>query len=65
MEKKCTYARMDELAEEAKASEADMIFGMGGGKALDTAKELRRKPDFRFLPFRRSRLPVRQRQLFQ
>ena len=34
----CTYARMDELAEEAKASEADMIFGMGGGKALDTAK---------------------------
>ena len=34
----CTYARMDELAEEAKASEADMIFGMGGGNALDTAK---------------------------
>lgn len=34
----CTYARMEELAEHAKKCDADMIFGMGGGKALDTAK---------------------------
>lgn len=34
----CTYARMEELAEHAKTCSADMIFGMGGGKALDTAK---------------------------
>lgn len=34
----CTYAHMEELAVHAKACGADMIFGMGGGKALDTAK---------------------------
>jgi glycerol dehydrogenase-like iron-containing ADH family enzyme len=34
----CTYARMEELALHAKNCGADMIFGMGGGKALDTAK---------------------------
>lgn len=34
----CTYARMEELAAYAKKCGADMIFGMGGGKALDTAK---------------------------
>ncbi|MBU5447520.1 iron-containing alcohol dehydrogenase [Blautia sp. MSJ-36] len=34
----CMYARMEELAEHAKKCGADMIFGMGGGKALDTAK---------------------------
>lgn len=34
----CTYARMDELAALAKKLDVDMIFGMGGGKALDTAK---------------------------
>lgn len=34
----CTYARMEELAAHAKKCGADMIFGMGGGKALDTAK---------------------------
>ena len=34
----CTYRRMDELAALAKELHADMIFGMGGGKALDTAK---------------------------
>ena len=34
----CTYARMEELAAYAKACGVDMIFGMGGGKALDTAK---------------------------
>ena len=34
----CTYQAMDLLASHAKAVQADMIFGMGGGKALDTAK---------------------------
>ncbi len=34
----CTYQRMNELAALAKELNADMIFGMGGGKALDTAK---------------------------
>lgn len=34
----CTYARMEELAVYAKQCGAEMIFGMGGGKALDTAK---------------------------
>jgi len=34
----CTYDFMDFLAEKAKALQVDMIFGMGGGKALDTAK---------------------------
>ena len=32
------YRRMDDLAALAKELHADMIFGMGGGKALDTAK---------------------------
>ena len=34
----CTYAKMEELAAYAKECKAEMIFGMGGGKALDTAK---------------------------
>ena len=34
----CTYQVIDRLAEHAKAVHADMIFGMGGGKALDSAK---------------------------
>lgn len=34
----CTCARMEELAVYAKQCGAEMIFGMGGGKALDTAK---------------------------
>ena len=34
----CTHRRMEELAARAKALGAGMIFGMGGGKALDTAK---------------------------
>ncbi|MDD3278205.1 MAG: iron-containing alcohol dehydrogenase family protein [Lachnospiraceae bacterium] len=34
----CTYERMEELARLAEQSGAEMIFGMGGGKALDTAK---------------------------
>lgn len=34
----CTYTAIQKLAEHARALGADMIFGMGGGKALDTAK---------------------------
>lgn len=34
----CTYERIHELAELARELKADMIFGMGGGRALDTAK---------------------------
>ncbi len=34
----CTYEAMEHLADHAKVVQADMIFGMGGGKALDTAK---------------------------
>ena len=34
----CTHEAITALAEQAKALQADMIFGMGGGKAIDTAK---------------------------
>ena len=34
----CTYANIERIAELARELKADMIFGMGGGKALDTAK---------------------------
>lgn len=34
----CTYAGMEKLAAHARKCGAEMIFGMGGGKALDTAK---------------------------
>ena len=34
----CTYGRMKELVKLAQKLNVDMIFGMGGGKALDTAK---------------------------
>lgn len=34
----CTYAGINRFAEHARACKADMVFGMGGGKALDTAK---------------------------
>lgn len=34
----CTYERIHNLANIAKEKKVDMIFGMGGGKALDTAK---------------------------
>lgn len=51
----CTYARMEELAEHAKKCGADMIFGMGSGKALDTAKGTAEKaglPVFTFPDYR-------------
>lgn len=34
----CTFAAIHRLAALAKETDAQMIFGMGGGKALDTAK---------------------------
>lgn len=34
----CTYENIRRWAKDAKELHADMIFGMGGGKALDTAK---------------------------
>lgn len=34
----CTYAGIQKWADHAKELKVDMIFGMGGGKALDTAK---------------------------
>lgn len=34
----CTFKNIHRLAERARECQADMIFGMGGGKALDTAK---------------------------
>ncbi|MBE5921803.1 MAG: iron-containing alcohol dehydrogenase family protein [Lachnospiraceae bacterium] len=34
----CTYAVIDSLANHAKEIQADMIFGMGGGKVIDVAK---------------------------
>lgn len=38
----CTYKKMEELAALAKQSGAEMIFGMGGGKAIDTARNCRK-----------------------
>lgn len=34
----CTYEAIDKWAAHAKELKVDMIFGMGGGKAIDTAK---------------------------
>ncbi|AOY76095.1 iron-containing alcohol dehydrogenase family protein [Clostridium formicaceticum] len=34
----CTFHNIDSIAERAKAEKADMIVGVGGGKAIDTAK---------------------------
>ncbi|MDO4943431.1 MAG: iron-containing alcohol dehydrogenase family protein, partial [Lachnospiraceae bacterium] len=36
--KECTYESIHQWAQYAKEQHVDMIFGMGGGKALDTAK---------------------------
>jgi glycerol dehydrogenase len=36
--KECTYDTIHKLDEIAKSLSVDMIFGMGGGKAIDTAK---------------------------
>jgi len=36
--KDCTYAAIRKLDELARTQQVDMIFGMGGGKVLDTAK---------------------------
>ncbi len=36
--KDCTYGAIDQWAVYAREQKADMIFGLGGGKALDTAK---------------------------
>lgn len=34
----CTYPQIDKCAAAARECEAEMVFGLGGGKALDTAK---------------------------
>lgn len=36
--KECTYEKIHELSALYKDSRIDMVFGMGGGKAMDTAK---------------------------
>ncbi len=41
--KDCTFSRIAELAAEAKEAKADLIVGIGGGKALDTAKGVARQ----------------------
>ncbi|AKL94159.1 glycerol dehydrogenase GldA [Clostridium aceticum] len=41
----CTFANIDSIAEKAKAEKADMIVGVGGGKAIDTAKAAAEKAD--------------------
>ena len=56
----CTYARMEELAEHAKKCGADMIFGMGGGKALDTAKGTAEKAGLPVFTFPTIAAPARQ-----
>ena len=57
----CTRTAISELADLAKELQVDMIFGMGGGKALDTAKARHGRPGFRYLQSRRLRPHVRQR----
>lgn len=39
----CTHAKINEVAEKVQASEADIIIGCGGGKAVDTAKAVSEK----------------------
>ena len=47
----CTYAAIDRWAAHAGECKADMIFGMGGGKALDTAMAAVYKEDGNFDSF--------------
>ena len=61
----CTYAGMEKIAAHVKKCGADMIFGMGGGKALDTAKGTAENAVFLYLLSRRSRQPARRRRPFQ
>lgn len=47
----CTYAHIDAIERIARELNVDMIFGMGGGRALDTAKAVAdrvKKPVFTF-----------------
>ena len=39
----CTYHRIHELTEQYKDNNIHMVFGMGGGKAIDTAKGVARE----------------------
>ena len=41
----CTYENMETLIEEAKRRESNLILGVGGGKAIDTAKGVAEKLD--------------------
>ena len=38
----CTRAEVDALAEQARAAQGDVVIGLGGGKAIDTAKGVAR-----------------------
>ncbi len=41
----CTYENMESLLEEAKKRESNLVLGVGGGKAIDTAKGVAEKLD--------------------
>ena len=58
----CTYKDIDRWADRAKELGADMIFGMGGGKALDTAKGAAERAGLPVFTFQPLQPPVRQRQ---
>lgn len=47
----CTHESITKLANYAKELHVDMIFGMGGGKALDTAKGAAREADLPVFTF--------------
>lgn len=47
----CTMANIHKWADHAKAVGADMIFGMGGGRALDTAKGAASEADLPLFTF--------------